>query len=157
MKSAEHSFTLKPNHHPGATAPSLNRKKRNETLTHTNPPHLGRLHIPAGIHQHLPDGAQRASLGEVGWCCPGHHNRLWLCCFVGWLVVFMKKHVRNLQPGQRFTLLRTGEQYRFIRREHSTPNGTRHVVMRDDPYITSPNGHKESTLHHACHVWLEVA
>ncbi len=28
-------------------------------------------------------------MGKVGWCCSGHHNRLWLCCFVGWLVVIM--------------------------------------------------------------------
>jgi len=68
----------------------------------------------------------------------------------------MKKYVRNLQPGQRFTLLRTGEKYRFIRRDHSTPSGTRHVVMLDDPYITCTDGRKESTLHHACHVLVEV-
>lgn len=69
----------------------------------------------------------------------------------------MKKYVRNLQPGQRFTLLRTGEKYRFIRCDHSTPSGTRHVVIRDDAYITCTDGHKESTLHHACHVLVEVA
>ena len=96
-------------------------------------------------------------MGKVGWCCPGHHNRLWLCCVAGGMVVIMKKYVRNLQPGQRFTLLRTGEKYRFIRREHSTPSGTRHVVMLDDPYIIPTNGHKESTLHHACHVLLEAS
>jgi hypothetical protein len=73
------------------------------------------------------------------------------------MVVVMKKYIRNLQPGQRFTLIRTGEKYQFIRREHKTPSGTLHVVMRDDPYITSPNGNHESTLHHACHVWVEVA
>lgn len=67
----------------------------------------------------------------------------------------MKKYVRNLQPGQRFTLLRTGEKYRFIRREYRTPSGTRHVVMRDDQYITSTDGQRESTLHHACHVLME--
>jgi hypothetical protein len=68
----------------------------------------------------------------------------------------MKRYVRQLQPGQRFTLLRTGVKYRFVRREHHTPSGTRHVVVLDDPYITSTNGHAESTLHHACHVWLET-
>jgi len=96
-------------------------------------------------------------MGEVGRHRPGHRHRLCLGRFAGQRVVGMKKYVRNLQPGQRFTLLRTGEKYRFIRREHDTPSGTRHVVMHDDPYINAPNGHKESTLHHACHVWLEVA
>jgi hypothetical protein len=67
----------------------------------------------------------------------------------------VKKFVRNLQPGQRFTLLRTGEKYRFIRRDHSTPSGTRHVVVLDDPFITASNV-RETTLHHSCHVWLET-
>ena len=69
----------------------------------------------------------------------------------------MKKYVRNLQPGQRFTLLRTGEKYRFIRRDHSTPSGTRHVVMLDDPYITFPDGSRETSLHHLSRVLVEVA
>lgn len=67
----------------------------------------------------------------------------------------MKKFVRQLQPGQLFILKRTGERYRFVRREHSTPSGTRHVVVKDDPYIVAKDGmQRESTLHHACHVWV---
>lgn len=65
----------------------------------------------------------------------------------------MKKFVRQLQPGQQFILLRTGVQYRFIRRETFTPSGTKHIVIKDDPYIAG--NIKESSLHHACHVWLK--
>ncbi len=57
----------------------------------------------------------------------------------------MIKRVRNLQPGQIFTLKRTGERYVFIRREQQTPGGTRHVVQRDGQQ-------RESSLHHSCHV-----
>ena len=68
----------------------------------------------------------------------------------------MRKFVRQLTPGQQFTLLRTGEKYRFVRRDYSTPSGTRHVVVRDDPYITAKDGRQaETTLHHACHVWVQ--
>ena len=56
--------------------------------------------------------------------------------------------VRNLQPGQWFILLRTGETYQFIRRDHGTPYGTRYVVKH------SLFGAGESTLHHSCHVAL---
>lgn len=67
----------------------------------------------------------------------------------------MRKYLRQLMPGQRFTLLRTGEKYRLVRRDISTPSGTRFVVVRDDPYITAKDGQQpESSLHHACHVWV---
>ena len=56
----------------------------------------------------------------------------------------MIKRVRNLQPGQIFTLKRTGERYLFLRREHGKPGGTRYVVKK------KPG--KEGTLHHSCHV-----
>ena len=61
----------------------------------------------------------------------------------------MIKRVRNLQPGQIFTLKRTGERYVFIRRCHETPGGTRHVVLRDGEQ-------RERSLHHRCHV-IQVA
>lgn len=62
----------------------------------------------------------------------------------------MKKFMRNLQPGQQFILLRTGEKYKFVRRDHSTPKGTRYVVLKDGEQV-------ESSLHHACHVWVQDA
>jgi len=57
----------------------------------------------------------------------------------------MIKRVRNLQPGERFLLKRTLEEYTFIRRCHETPGGTRHVVQRDGEQ-------RERSLHHSCHV-----
>ncbi len=67
----------------------------------------------------------------------------------------MRKYLRQLMPGQQFTLLRTGEKYRLVRRVISTPSGTRFVVIRDDPYITAKDGQQlETSLHHACHVWV---
>lgn len=62
----------------------------------------------------------------------------------------MKKFMRNLQPEQQFILLRTGEKYKFVRRDHSTPKGTRYVVLKDGEQA-------ESSLHHACHVWVQDA
>jgi hypothetical protein len=53
--------------------------------------------------------------------------------------------MRNLQPGERFILKRTQEAYTFMRRELFTPSGTRHVVLREGQ-------HRESSLHHSCHV-----
>ena len=61
----------------------------------------------------------------------------------------MIKRVRNLQPGQIFTLKRTGEQYVFIRRCYKTPGGTRHVVRK-------VGCGRERSLHHSCHV-IQVA
>jgi len=54
------------------------------------------------------------------------------------------KRVRNMQPGDKFILLRTMEQYTLLRREYRTPSGTRYVVTKD--------GQKETYLHHSCHV-----
>mgnify|MGYP003648118966 CR=1 FL=1 len=67
----------------------------------------------------------------------------------------MRKYLRQVMPGQQFTLLRTGEKYRLIRRVFKTPTGTFLVVVRDDPCIKS-NGNQpfESLLHHGCHVWV---
>ncbi len=62
----------------------------------------------------------------------------------------------QLQPGQRFTLLRTGKQYQVIRHERHTYSGLLRVVVRYDPYITSTDGHTEYALHHSCHVLLET-
>jgi len=49
-----------------------------------------------------------------------------------------------MQPGDKFILLRTMEQYTLLRREYRTPSGTRYVVTKD--------GQKETYLHHSCHV-----
>lgn len=48
--------------------------------------------------------------------------------------------MRNLQPGDRFMLLRSGQRYDFIARE-----GWHYIVRRDGVA-------KSSTLHHSCHV-----
>lgn len=53
--------------------------------------------------------------------------------------------VRNLQPGQRFILKRTGDRYEFLGHKCDTPGGTQYVVLR--------SGHAApTTLHHSCHV-----
>ena len=52
---------------------------------------------------------------------------------------------RNLQPGQRFILKRTGEQYEFLGHKRDTPGGTRYVVLRS-------GFARSSTLHPSCHV-----
>lgn len=57
----------------------------------------------------------------------------------------MRKFLRQLQPGQQFTLLRTGERYTFVRREIGTPSGTRYIVQRQ-------GSEYETRLHHSCHV-----
>jgi hypothetical protein len=59
----------------------------------------------------------------------------------------MKKFLRQLYPGQVFLLLRSGETYQFLRRDHQTPSGTRYVVFNMDR-------NAETTLHHSCHVWV---
>ncbi len=56
----------------------------------------------------------------------------------------MIQRVRNMQPGDRFILLRTMEEFTLLRREHKTPSGTKYVVLKD--------GKTESSLHHSCHV-----
>lgn len=53
--------------------------------------------------------------------------------------------LRNLQPGARFILLRTGERYEFLGHKRDTPGGTRYVVLR-------AGFARPSTLHHSCHV-----
>lgn len=62
----------------------------------------------------------------------------------------MKKFVRQLKPGQEFVLIRTGERYKFLRRDHSTPSGTQHVCM----HLAGPM--RETSLHHSCHVWVQA-
>jgi hypothetical protein len=54
-------------------------------------------------------------------------------------------HLRNLQPGERFVLKRTGDRYTLLRRVHDTPAGTRYVVLRDGE-------NREASLHHSCRV-----
>lgn len=56
-----------------------------------------------------------------------------------------RKRVRNMQPGQLFVLRRTGEVYEFIRKDHVTPSGTKHVVIKRGES-------RETSLHHSCHV-----
>lgn len=51
--------------------------------------------------------------------------------------------VRNMQPGQRFILKRTGERYEFLGRKSDTPGGTQYVVLRS-------GFAKPSTMHHSC-------
>jgi len=65
----------------------------------------------------------------------------------------MRKFVRQLMPGQEFTLVRTGERYKFLRRDYSTPSGTRYVCLNLGP-IPIEQYPKEVSLHHACHVWV---
>lgn len=65
----------------------------------------------------------------------------------------MRKFVRQLMPGQEFTLMRTGERYKFLRRDYSTPSGTRYVCLNLGP-IPIEEYPKETSLHHACNVWV---
>lgn len=53
--------------------------------------------------------------------------------------------LRDLQPGALFELLRTGIQYRFLRRDMSTPGGAKYVVRRH-------GFSEEVSLHYSCHV-----
>ncbi|MDR2364235.1 MAG: hypothetical protein LBD68_00035 [Zoogloeaceae bacterium] len=55
-----------------------------------------------------------------------------------------KRFLRDLKPGDRFLLLRTGETYTFVRRGEP-PKGSAPVVLR---YGDS----EETTLHHRCRV-----
>lgn len=57
----------------------------------------------------------------------------------------MTIHLRNLSEGDRFYLLRTMERYTLLRRDRSTPSGTRYVVLREGE-------ERESSLHHSCYV-----
>lgn len=66
----------------------------------------------------------------------------------------MKKFMRNLQPGQEFLLLRTGERYKFLRRDHSSPKGTRYIAMYLGPMPLDKDQDRESDFHHSCHVWV---
>ena len=63
------------------------------------------------------------------------------------MVGVMADRVRNLQPGQRFRLKRTGDLYEFLGHKRGTPGGTQYVVRRS-------GFAKPSTLHHSCHVVL---
>ena len=42
----------------------------------------------------------------------------------------MTTRLRNLQPGQRFRLKRTGDLYEFLGHKRDTPGGTQYVVRR---------------------------
>lgn len=53
--------------------------------------------------------------------------------------------IRNLQPGARFILKRTGERCEFLGHKRDTPGGTQYVVRRI-------GFAKPSTLHHSCRV-----
>ena len=53
--------------------------------------------------------------------------------------------LRNLQPGQRFILLRTGDRYEFIGHKRDTPGGT--AVRR-----AAPGVHQARHPAPACHV-----
>ena len=66
----------------------------------------------------------------------------------------MRKFVRQLMPGQEFTLVRTGERYKFLRRDHSTPSGTRYVCLNLERMPIDQDQERETSLHHACHVWV---
>jgi hypothetical protein len=67
----------------------------------------------------------------------------------------MRKFVRQLMPGQEFTLVRTGERYRFLRRDYSTPSGTRYVCLNIDRMPIDQDQERETSLHHACHVLVQ--
>lgn len=51
--------------------------------------------------------------------------------------------LRNLHPGQRFVLKRTGDTYEFLGHKRDTPGGTQYVVRRS-------GFAKPSTLHPSC-------
>jgi hypothetical protein len=76
---------------------------------------------------------------------------------LGGMVVIMKTFIYNLKPGQRFTRLSDGRKYRFIGKDESLPRGLRYVVAIDDPYITFPDGSRETSFHHLSRVLVEVA
>lgn len=67
----------------------------------------------------------------------------------------MRKFVRQLMPGQEFTLVRTGERYKFLRLDYSTPSGTRYVCLNLDRMPIDQDQERETSLHHACHVWVQ--
>ena len=64
--------------------------------------------------------------------------------FIG--AAIMTTHIRDLQPGERFYLLRTMEKYTYIghKTDYDFP-GYRHVVAKEGENTTSD-------LHHSCHV-----
>ena len=57
----------------------------------------------------------------------------------------MTTRLRNLQPGQRFRLKRTGDLYELLGLKRDTPGGTQYVVLRS-------GFAKPTTLHRSCHV-----
>jgi len=67
----------------------------------------------------------------------------------------MRKFVRQLMPGQEFTLVRTGERYKFLRWDYSTPSGTRYVCLNLDRMPIDQDQARETSLHHSCHVWVQ--
>lgn len=66
--------------------------------------------------------------------------------FERWLAIKRRQQrpqVRDVQPGESFTLLRTGERYTLLHRENKTPSGTRYAVKLDGQ-------DKETSLHPSC-------
>lgn len=57
--------------------------------------------------------------------------------------------MRKILPGQTFQLCRTLDRYAMIRRDIA-PGGKVSII------VLQQGADKETTLHHACHVWLEV-
>lgn len=66
----------------------------------------------------------------------------------------MKKFMRQVMPGQEFMLIRTGEWFKFLRRDYSTPKGTKYVCLNLTG-VDIKEYPKESQLHHSCHVWVK--
>jgi len=60
-------------------------------------------------------------------------------------------NVRNMQPGDRFVLIRTGERYRFIRREEQRRSYGRFRSLT--AYICfNESEQREARLHAQCYV-----
>jgi hypothetical protein len=66
----------------------------------------------------------------------------------------MRKFMRQLMPGQEFTLVRTGVRYKFLRRDYSTPSGTRYICLNLSAMPVDQYEERYTSLHHACHVWV---
>ena len=57
----------------------------------------------------------------------------------------MRRFLRQVEPGQEFVLLRTGERYRLISITPRTGWGTEYRVLH-------LGEQRETNLHHSCHV-----
>lgn len=71
------------------------------------------------------------------------------------MVVIMTATVRQLKPGQKFMLKRTGEWFVFVEKQLNTPSGMRHIVAYDDPFNLKKRNGRRTTLHHSCHVIID--